>query len=99
MAGLAGYTLDEVEDIRLVVSEICIALIEHGAGASIELSLTTTDKGFFTRGSTVCADFDPTHPDLVLSRMVLDSASPEHGIESIDGTAVMWAVVARRLPS
>jgi hypothetical protein len=97
MASLAGFTLDEVEDIRLVVSEICIALIELGAGEPIELALTISADGFSASGSTHCEGFEPASAVLELSRMVLTSASVEHGIEAREGNAVMWAVVARRL--
>jgi hypothetical protein len=31
--------------------------------------------------------------------MVLNSASAEYGVESIDGGALMWATVARRQPT
>lgn len=95
MASMARFTVDEVEDIKLVVSEIIIALIEHGSGERIELELTVTADGFVVRGSTPSMFFDPDHPDLVLSRMVLDSASAEHGIEAVEGGALMWATVSR----
>jgi len=37
LASLAGCTVDEIEDIKIAVSEVLIALIEHGDGARVDL--------------------------------------------------------------
>lgn len=37
LASLAGCTVDEIEDIKIAVSEVLIALIEHGEGARVDL--------------------------------------------------------------
>ena len=34
---MAGYSVDEIDDIRIAVSEVLLALIEHGAGRLIEV--------------------------------------------------------------
>ena len=36
LASIAGCTVDEIEDIKIAVSEVLLALIEHGAGNPIE---------------------------------------------------------------
>ena len=45
LASLAGCTVDEIEDIKIAVSEVLIALIEHGDGARVDLDLDWSDDG------------------------------------------------------
>ncbi|MHB1091084.1 MAG: hypothetical protein ACYC0U_08520, partial [Ilumatobacteraceae bacterium] len=43
MASLAGFTVDEIEDIKIAVSEVLIALIEHGDSQSVEMQFEVDD--------------------------------------------------------
>ena len=94
MAAMAGFTVDETEDIKIAVSEVLLALIEHGGGESIEIQFLIEDHAFSVRGRTTIEDFDAEHPDLVLCRMVLAGVCAEHGIEVVDDQAHIWAAVA-----
>lgn len=98
MATLAGFTIDEIERIKVAVSEVLIALIEHGGGAPIDVHLDVDGKAFNVRARTSAAVFDPDHPDLLLSRTVLAEVSDEHGIAVVDDQAVIWAAVAEPTP-
>jgi hypothetical protein len=94
LAGMAGFTIDEIEDIKIAVSEVLLALIEHGGGKSIEVEVTVEDQIFTVRGQTAIETFDAEHPDLILCRTVLASVCTQHGIELIDNKAQIWAAVA-----
>jgi hypothetical protein len=94
LAGMAGFTIDEIEDIKIAVSEVLLALIEHGGGQSIDVQFTVEDESFTVRGQTAIATFDAEHPDLILCRTVLASVCTEHGIEMVDSQAQIWAAVA-----
>jgi hypothetical protein len=94
LAGMAGFTIDEIEDIKIAVSEVLLALIEHGGGQSIDVQFTVEDQSFTVRGQTAIVTFDAEHPDLLLCRTVLASVCTEHGIEMVDGQAQIWAAVA-----
>jgi hypothetical protein len=94
IAGMAGFTVDEIEDIKIAVSEVLLALIEHGGGKSIEVEFTVEDETFRVQGQTAIETFDAEHPDLLLCRTVLASVCTEHGIELIDNQARIWAAVA-----
>lgn len=94
MATLAGFTIDEIEKIKVAVSEVLIALIEHGGGAPIDVHLDVDGRSFNVRARTSAAVFDPEHADLLLSRTVLADVSDEHGIAIVDDLALIWAVVA-----
>jgi hypothetical protein len=94
MASLAGFTVDEIEDIKVAVSEVLLALIEHGEGASIDMRFMIDGRCFDVHGRTVVDAFDDQHPDLVLCRTVLAGVCATHGIDLVDGSAQIWATVA-----
>ncbi len=91
---MAGFTVDEIEDIKIAVSEVMLALIEHGGGHTIEVQFLVEDQSFTVRGRTAVETFDTEHPDLVLCRTVLAGVTARHGIELVDDQAQIWAAVA-----
>jgi Histidine kinase-like ATPase domain len=93
IAAMAGFTVDEAEDIKIAVSEVLLALIEHGGGAPIEVEFFVEDQSFTVRGQTAVDEFDVDHPDLALCRTVLAGVCARHGIELIDGHVQIWAAV------
>ena len=94
IAGMAGFTVDEIDDIKIAVSEVLLALIEHGGGQSIEVQFAIEDQSFTVRGQTAIETFDADHPDLILCRTVLAGVCTQHGIELVDHHAQIWAAVA-----
>jgi hypothetical protein len=108
LASLAGCTVDEIEDIKIAVSEVLIALIEHGDGGRVDLEFEVvglgTDPGrgglpdapaFVVRGRSPVETFDLANPDLALCRTVLDGVCATHEIGLADGVASISASVAR----
>jgi hypothetical protein len=93
IAGMAGFTVDETEDIKIAVSEVMLALIEHGSGDPIDVEMSVDLEHFRVFGRTAARDFDVEHPDLMLCRTVLEGVSSEHGIDMIGGHAIIWAAV------
>jgi len=96
VAALAGFTVDELEDINVLVSEVMVALVEHGAQERISVTLEVTTDGFTVSGTTALADFDLHHPDLALCRTVLAAVSTSHGIEATTAGPVIWATLQPR---
>ena len=94
IAGMAGFTVDEIEDIKIAVSEVLLAMIEHGGGKTIEIQFMVEDQSFSVRGQTAIEAFDADHPDLILCRTVLAGVCTQHGIEFVDDRAQIWAAVA-----
>jgi anti-sigma regulatory factor (Ser/Thr protein kinase) len=94
IAAMAGFTVDETEDIKIAVSEVLLALIEHGGGEPIEVQFSVEDQLFVVRGQTEFIGFDVDHPDLVLCRTVLAGVCAQHGIGLVDDHAQIWAAVA-----
>ena len=97
MASLAGFDVDQIEDIKIAVSEVLIALIEHGAGESVDVQFTRVGRCFEIRGKTKVEHFDAAHPDLILCRTVLSEASNNHGIDLVDHHAHIWATIGSAL--
>ena len=98
VASLAGFTIDAIEDINVMVSEVMVALVEHGARSAITISFEFTDGIFTVRGSTDLVDFDTNHPDLALCRTVLEAVSTRHGIEGTSERAEIWASLQQQQP-
>lgn len=95
VASLCGYDVDEIEDIKIAVSEVLIALIEHGARQPVDVRFMVDRDEFRIHGSTAVREFDVGHPDLQLCRTVLASVCAEHRIELTDGAAHIDAVLRR----
>jgi hypothetical protein len=94
IASLAGFTIDETEDIKLAVSEVFLALLEHGSGHVVDMRFTVDEQLFIVRGQTVVTSFNAEHPDLVVSRTVLAEVSSNSGFELVEDSAHIWAEVA-----
>jgi anti-sigma regulatory factor (Ser/Thr protein kinase) len=93
VASMAGFTIDEIDDINVIVSEVMVALVEHGAREVITVTFDVVDGCFTVRGATDLADFDLDHPDLALCRTVLAAVSTNHGIEHNGTRAEIWATL------
>lgn len=102
LAGISGYTLDEIEDIKIAVSEILIALIEHGSGSSITLEFlankeATGSKSFAVSGQTATKSFDLDDPDLRLCRTVLEGVGATPQITFKDQNARIAAIITKTI--
>ncbi len=93
VVSMAGFTIDEIDDINVIVSEVMVALVEHGAQGTIVVTIDVTDGCFTVRGATELNDFDLEHPDLVLCRTVLAAVSTSHGIGREGTRAEIWATL------
>lgn len=93
VASMAGFNIDEIDDINVIVSEVMVALVEHGAHDTISVTFDVTNGCFTVRGATELEDFDLNHPDLALCRTVLAAVSSSHGIEHNGVRAEIWATL------
>jgi anti-sigma regulatory factor (Ser/Thr protein kinase) len=93
VASLAGFTVDEIENIKIAVSEVLIALVEHGAGQPIDIQFSVGEKSFDVRGRTTVETFDINHPDLALCRTVLAEVCIDHRIDRVNNEVHIWAAV------
>jgi hypothetical protein len=99
VASLCGFTVREIEEIKLAVSEVLIALIEHGAGQPVDVRFRVSMQEFLVDGRTqVGDDFDPDHPDLALCRVVLDGVCTDHSLGVTDHEVRITAALRRPFP-
>jgi anti-sigma regulatory factor (Ser/Thr protein kinase) len=95
LASLTAFSIDQIEDIKIAVTEVMISLIEHGDGDPLSIEFSIDDDRFTVRGCTSASSFDPDNIDLQLSRTVLAEVGSAHGMRSVDGRAEVWAAVSR----
>jgi hypothetical protein len=96
VASLAGFTIDEIENIKIAVSEVLIALIEHGAGEPIDVQFSVTETSFDLTGRTAVETFDIAHQDLALCRTVLADVCRDFRIDRVSNEVHIWAAVAHQ---
>jgi hypothetical protein len=83
MAATGKCTIAEIDDVKLAISEVLLALIEHGSGRELSISMELADSTFAISGSTDTLTFDRSHPDLALCETVLAEVCRAHSIELV----------------
>lgn len=97
VATTCGLPLEEVEDFRVAVDEVCATLIEAGGGQPIRLTFSIVAGTLQVAGTT--RDVDRTGPDedrLALSRQILDVIAESHRFTRVDGQAEFVVVTRLR---
>jgi hypothetical protein len=95
VATACGLPLEEVEDFRVVVDEVCATLIEAGGGAQVRLTFRIADDCLVVAGAT--QSFDHLGPDedrLALSHQILDVVTDSHDF-SRNGSEVLFVAATR----
>lgn len=85
VATTAGLPLEEVEDFRIAVDELCATLIEMGNGEPLRLVFDVADDSVIVRATTrmgVDAVIDDER--LMLSRQILDVVTDGHELAQDD---------------
>ena len=91
LASMGGFDVELIDDVKLAVSEVVLALIECGSGNDVSVALSMDGVAFRVHGSTMTDTFVPTHPDLSLCRSVLAGLTVSHEIVYADGAAQIRA--------
>jgi len=86
VATAAGFDVDEVEDLRIAVDELCTALVEGGDGSPLLLGFDLGDSQVTVVGSTNASSGAAFEPDrLALSRQILAVVVDEHDLHADHG--------------
>jgi len=108
VATRAELDYEQVEDLRLAIDELCIALLGTGAHAGqIALLFQWDTDGVLDVVGTLIPDGDPsTNGDgsheassplsFELSQRILDALVDDHGTDSVGGVHRAWLRVRRR---
>jgi serine/threonine-protein kinase RsbW len=95
VATTCGLPLEEVEDFRIAVDELCATLIEVGDGDPVRLAFELADDTLVVVGTTAASKGEVLDDDrLSLSRQILDVVTDGHGLEH-DGTSVAFTARKR----
>jgi hypothetical protein len=89
IASLAGCTMDELQNVKIAVSEAIIVLVEHGDGRPVDLVFDVQQGRFGVTARSEIAEFDPDHASLALCRVVLDDVTRQYAIDWNDGVAAI----------
>lgn len=96
VASLARFDVAEIEDIKLAVSEVLIALVEHGAGEHVDVRFTVAEDEFTILAVTAVETWmENDHADLNLWRVVLADVCTEYHLELEGGEARISATLRR----
>jgi serine/threonine-protein kinase RsbW len=92
VATSCGLPLEEVEDFRIAVDELCATLIEMGDGDPVRLEFQLTGDALVVVGTTAAARHEVIDDDrLSLSRQILDVVTDGHGLERSGDTLSFMA--------
>ena len=86
VATAVGFDVDEIEDLRIAVDELCTALVEGGDGSALFLGFDLGDDEVTVTGSTQAAQAVEFEQDrLALSRQILAVVVDEYDISAKHG--------------
>lgn len=96
VASACGLPLEEVEDFRIVVDEICATLIEAGGGEPLTLLFRSDGDVLVVEGRTGDVGKGPNQDRLALSHQILDVVTEVHDFHQLDGELVFSATTRLR---
>lgn len=94
IASLSDMTIDDIDDIKIAVSEMITLLIQSGSRANVTLRFETTSSSFTIEATTPATSLDLGRNDLALATAVLDAVSDSHEVAFIDDRILMRMVKA-----
>jgi len=97
IASLSDMSIDDIDDVKIAVSEMITVLIQSGSRTTITLRFETTASEFAVEASTLTPANDLGRNDLALAIAVLDAVADEHHVASTDDR-IMIRIVKRLAP-
>lgn len=92
----AGFDYEEIEDLRIAVSELC-AMISTDDGADLSLSFSVTRESVKVDGSTPYTGGALLADDLAMAEGLVAAVVDEHTL-STDGGVATFHLIKRRRP-
>jgi serine/threonine-protein kinase RsbW len=96
LAAHAGLSVDDIEDLRIAVDELCALVVQHAvADAEVSLVLDTTEAAMLVEVRARAGSADGEFALDELSGHILNAAADEHHLARDDGWLVA-SLVKRR---
>jgi serine/threonine-protein kinase RsbW len=95
VASRAGFDVEEVEDLRLAVDELCVSIVNGGAVGRISLTFLSKDASVevmctLDGAGPAPAETEDDYGEHELSARILDALVDEHGEEMGEGQRRAW---------
>lgn len=96
LAARAGFDVEEVEDVRLAIEELCLAAFDGRGSGRLELRLACFGPtievacAFIATGPTANLASSRTELAAELTEQLLEALTDEHGSESAAGVVRGW---------
>jgi serine/threonine-protein kinase RsbW len=96
LAARAGFDIEEVEDVRLAIEELCLAAFDGRGSGRLELRLAcfgpTIEVActFIATGPTANLASSRTELGAELTEQLLEALTDEHGSDSSAGVVRAW---------
>jgi serine/threonine-protein kinase RsbW len=95
VASRAGFGVEDIEDLRLAVEELCLSLVQNNESGRLHLTYLREDDVIqiscaFEREADQHSDGVSTSDDDDLSLRILDALVDEHGRDVRDGQLCAW---------
>lgn len=95
VASRAGFNVEEVEDLRLAVDELCVSIVNGSGAGRLNLTFLSGDGSVevicvLDGPISAAAQTDDDYGEHDLSVRILDALVDEHGEEFGDGRRRVW---------
>jgi serine/threonine-protein kinase RsbW len=97
LAGRLGFSVDEIEDVKIAVDELCFALVgSKGRDGNLTLTYRLGERELAIHGEGTFGDGDHAPAPSELSAQILAAVVDDHDI-SRDGETMRFRLVKRRV--
>jgi serine/threonine-protein kinase RsbW len=95
VASRAGFDVEEIEDLRLAVDELCVSIVDGSSAGRLILTFTSSEGSVevicaLDGPAPAAAASDDPYSEHDLSIRILDALVEEHGEETDNGTRRVW---------
>jgi serine/threonine-protein kinase RsbW len=95
VASRAGFNVEEVEDLRLAVDELCVSIVNGTSDGRLNLTFKSSDGNVevictLDGPSPASARREDGYDEYDLSLRILDALVDEHGEETNNGQRRVW---------
>ena len=95
VASRAGFDVEELENLRLAVDELCVSIVNGSSAGRLSLTFISRDGSVevdctLDGSASLPANADDIYGEHDLSVRILDALVDEHGEEIGDGSRRVW---------